>query len=165
MLAVMWVVELLNALAGYQFLVYGIVPRTTQGLIGVFASPFLHESLTHLLANTIPLAILGTLVVLRGRQSWAIVTAFVVLVGGSGVWLLGRSASHVGASGVVFGYFGYLAGGGWYDRSPLSVGIALLTIFLYGGIIWGILPSTPRVSWEGHLFGLAAGVLLARSSR
>ena len=165
MLGVMWGVALLNLLAGQRLLAFGIVPRSLDGLIGIPLCPFLHDGMAHLLANTVPLAVLGSLVVVRGRQGLGAVSAFIVLLGGVGVWLLARSSVHVGASGLVFGYFGYLVAGGWYDRSPSSVGLAVLVIFLYGGLIWGVLPSTPRVSWEGHLFGLLAGILLAKGGK
>ncbi len=158
----MWGVALVNILAGQRLLTFGIVPRTPEGLIGIPLSPFLHDGLAHLLANTVPLAVLGGLVVVRGRRSLMAVTAFIVLVGGAGVWLFARPSVHIGASGLVFGYFSYLIAGGWYNRSPLSIVLAVLVIFFYGGLIWGILPATPRVSWEGHLFGLVAGILLAR---
>jgi len=81
---------------------------------------------------------------------------------GAALWLLGRSAYHVGASSVLFGYFGYLVARGWYERSVTARLVVLLTLGLYGGIVWGVLPTRPFISWEGHLFGLLAGVLVAR---
>jgi membrane associated rhomboid family serine protease len=85
-----------------------------------------------------------------------------MLLSGAALWLLGRSAYHVGASSVLFGYFGYLVARGWYERSVTALLVAFLTLVLYGGIVWGALPMRSYISWEGHLFGLLAGVLVAR---
>ena len=89
-------------------------------------------------------------------------TLFVVLLGGAGVWLAARGGSHIGASGLVFGYFGYLVARGWYDRRIVSILIAIVVMVVYGGLLFGVLPTGGRVSWEGHLTGLIAGVLVAR---
>ncbi len=157
-----WVVELVNLALGHRLCQYGIYPRAAQGLIGIPLSPFLHGSVFHLTLNTIPFVVLGSLVALRGARRFARVSWFVVLVGGTGVWLIARPSFHVGASGLVFGYFGYLVAGGWYERSFGAVFVACVTFFLYGGMLWGVLPSVPYVSWEAHLCGLLAGVLAAR---
>jgi membrane associated rhomboid family serine protease len=90
------------------------------------------------------------------------VSAIVVVVSGAGVWVFARPGIHVGASGLVFGYFGYLVARGWYQRSLSSVAVAILVVFFYGGLIFGIVPSFGFVSWEGHLFGLMAGILAAK---
>ncbi len=100
-----------------------------------------------------------------GRQVLLRVSFIVIAVGGSGVWLLGRSAVHIGASGLVFGYFGYLVARGWYERRLGSILLAIAVIILYGGLILGVLPARGLVSWEAHLFGLIAGILAARSHR
>ena len=89
-------------------------------------------------------------------------STIIVLVGGALLWLFGRNAAHVGASVLIFGYFGYLVALGWYDRNIESFIVAVITILLYGGLVWGILPSAGQVSWEGHLFGLIAGIIAAR---
>lgn len=134
-------------------------------LRGILLSPILHGSFSHLLSNTLPLLALGGLVALRGTKTLMGVSLVVVVLGGLLVWLVGRPAIHVGASGLVFGYFGYLVAQGWYERSPLSIVVAFAALLLYGGIIFGALPQGGFVSWEGHLFGLIAGVLAARWSR
>ena len=90
------------------------------------------------------------------------VSIFVILCGGAALWLFGRVSYHVGASGLIFGYFGYLVARGWYERSTWAILAALLTLFLYGGLVWGVLPGRAFISWEGHLFGMLAGVLAAR---
>ncbi len=164
-LAVMWVVEIINGFIGHRLSVWGILPRSTPGLIGIPLSPILHGSFNHVLSNTIPFLVLGGLVGLRGGQKLVGISLFIIVAGGAGVWLLGRPAIHVGASGLVFGYFGYLLAGGWYDRRPLSIIVAVAVFFLYGGLLFGVLPTVGFVSWEGHLFGLIAGVSAARMFR
>ena len=164
-LTVIWAVEILNGFMGHRLNVWGILPRTTQGLIGIPLSPLLHGSFPHVLSNTIPFLVLGSLVGLRGSQPLIRVSLFIIVVGGLAVWLLGRSAIHVGASGLVFGYFGYLVASGWYDRSPSTILAAIAVVVLYGSLIFGVLPTQSFVSWEAHLFGLMAGVLAARLRR
>lgn len=157
-----WAVEVVNLLSGRSLLPFGIFPRTLQGLAGIPASPFLHANPIHAAANTLPLLVLGALVSLRGVRTWFIASLFIVFAGGAGVWLLGRPSYHVGASGLVFGYFGFLVARGWYERRLSSLAVAVLTVLLYGGLIFGILPTRWYVSWESHLFGLIAGILAAR---
>ncbi len=165
LLAVIWAVELVNGFLGHQLTAWGILPRTTQGLIGVPLSPFLHGSLSHAVSNTFPLLVLGGLVGMRGSQVLVGVSLFVIMVGGVAVWGLGRTAIHVGASGLVFGYFGYLLAKGWYDRKPSSILVAIVVLLLYGGLLLGVLPKGGFISWESHLFGLIAGMLAARLTK
>ena len=164
-LAVIWAVEILNGLLGHRLNTWGIRPRSELGLIGIPLSPILHGSYNHVLSNTIPFLVLGGLVALRGSQKLVGVSLFIIGAGGGAVWLLGRSAIHVGASGLVFGYFGYLVAAGWYDRKLGSILAAIAVIFLYGGLVFGVLPTQSFVSWEAHLFGLIAGVMAARLTR
>ena len=165
LVAVMWAVEVLNGFMGHSLNEYGILPRTTGGLIGIPMSPFLHAGIGHVLSNTIPLLALGGLTVLQTRNAFGVTTLFIVCVGGAGVWLIGGPDFHVGASGLVFGYFGFLVARGWYDRRFVPILIAVAVLVLYGGLIFGVLPTRGFVSWEGHLCGLAAGVLAARFIR
>ena len=102
------------------------------------------------------------MVILHSPSVFVEVSVVIILVSGIGVWLFGRSGYHVGASGLIFGYFGFLVGRGWYERSISSILIAVITIVLYGGILWGILPTRTGISWEAHVFGLLAGILAAR---
>lgn len=141
---------------------FGIVPRTVDGLRGILLWPFLHASFGHVLSNTLPMAVLGGVIAMRGRRVLLQVSLTVALVSGVGVWVFARPGIHVGASGLVFGYFGYLVARGWYQRSFSAVVVAILVVFFYGGLIFGVLPSFGFVSWEGHLFGLLAGVLAAK---
>lgn len=158
----LWAVEAVNLLTGHQLNTWGILPRTVSGLRGIPLSPFLHGNVSHLLVNTLPFLVLGGLVALQGRRAFLGVSVVVIVGGGIALWLFGRTAYHIGASGLIFGYFGYLVARAWYERSPGSILIALVTLFFYGGLIWGVLPTTAYISWEGHLFGLLAGILAAR---
>lgn len=160
--AAMWLVALANLVTGLRLSDLGVYPRTVDGLIGIPLSPLIHHSLPHVAANTIPFAVLGGLVVLRGPRVFWQVTIGITLIGGTAVWLLARPAYHAGASGLIFGYFGYLVACAWDERSFSSLMVAILVVFLYGGMLWGVLPSLPGISWEGHLFGLAAGVACSR---
>src|SRR5215468_6144405 len=160
--ALLWIIECVNALLDYRLNRWGILPRTSAGLVGIPLSPFLHGSFTHLILNTVPLVTLGGLVAFYGTRVFLAVSFWIILLSGTALWLLGRSAYHIGASSVIFGYFGYLVARGWYERSVTALLVAILTLGLYGGIVWGVLPTQSYVSWEGHLFGLLAGVLVAR---
>lgn len=141
---------------------YGIVPRDLVGLRGIPLAPFLHADFAHLSANTLPLFILGSLIGFKGVVRLAQVSVSVILLGGFALWVVGRDGVHLGASMVVFGYFGYLVAAAFFERNARSIWLAWIATLLYGGIIWGALPSNSAVSWEGHLCGLIAGVVTAR---
>ena len=164
LVALFWIIELIDIATGNGFGIYGILPRTVLGLRGIIFTPFIHQNIYHLLLNTIPFIVLGSLVSLRGVEDFLEISLFVMLVGGAGVWLVGRPAYHIGASGLIFGYFGFLATVGWYERRFSSIFISLVVLFLYGGLLQGVLPVRPFVSWEGHLCGLLAGVACTRLS-
>ena len=155
-----------NVALGGALLKFGIIPRTTDGLIGILVAPFLHANLNHLVANTVPFLLFGWLVMLRDRRHFAVVTLLAMLGSGLLSWTLGAPNSiHIGASGVVFGYFGFLLLAGWYARSAGSIAISLLVGVLWGGTVLGVLPGTPGISWQGHLGGFIGGVLAARRYR
>lgn len=160
-LAAVWIVEVVNFLLGHRLTSWGIFPRSFGGLIGIPLAPFIHASFWHAVSNTIPLAILGALTIAAGRSRFWAVTLGVIIFSGVGVWLFARSAHHVGASGLVFGYFGAILATAVFKRTILSIVIAIVTITLYGGILWGILPTRSYISFEGHLFGLIAGIAVA----
>lgn len=165
-LAVLWGLEIVDELLFAGMLDwFGVHPRTLFGLIGVLASPLLHGDLYHLLSNTAGLLIFGSVVLLWSRKEFAAVTVASMLIGGLGVWLIGASGSvHIGASGVVFGYFGYVLMRGWYERKPLSIIISIAVAWMFGSLLAGAIPGLagPGISWEGHLFGMLGGVLVAR---
>ncbi len=140
-----------------------LVPRRIDGLPGVLGTLFVHGSFGHLSANTPPLLILGGMVVVRGVAYYLTAALAIAVLGGSALWVFGRSAAHIGASGLVFGLFGFLVARGYYERRWSSIAAALVVIVLYGGLIAGVVPRGGQVSWEAHLCGLLAGILYARA--
>ena len=162
LLVLIWIVHGINVAFQYNLNSYfGLYPRRAIGIPGIITSTFLHGSFQHILANSTPLAALGliTAVVLRSRF-W-IATFLVIIIGGGTLWLFGRPNSvHVGASGLIFGYFGLLITLGIFERSIGAVLGALAAIGLYGGLVWGVFGGA-NVSWEGHLLGAIAGALTA----
>ena len=160
------VVEVVNGLIDHSLNTYGLVPRTSMGLVGIPFSPFLHGSYLHVQSNAVGLLALGTLAVIRSGSRFPWVCLIIILAGGLGLWVIGRSATHVGASGLVFGLFGYLLLKGFLDRSILSILVAVVVAGVFGwAILSGLLPTNDYVSWEGHLCGLAAGALAAIITR
>ena len=161
LVARIWMIEVVNLFMNHQLCRFGILPRSLDGLVGIPLSPLLHASPGHLLLNTGPLVILGGLVLISDGGRFLKTTLFIILVGGAGIWLVGRPSYHVGASALIFGYLGFLLARGLLDRRVKSLFIALLTAVAYGGMLWGLLPSRDYVSWEGHVCGFAAGILAA----
>jgi len=159
-----WVLEIIDQLLlRHRLNRFGIIPRTSIGLRGVLFAPLLHGTWNHLIANTVPLAVLGWLTMLNGGTEFAIATVVTWLVSGFGVWLFGAPNSlHIGASGIIFGYFGFLLSRSYFEQEPFYAGISIIVVLLYGPLIWGILPSRRGISWQGHLFGLIGGILAAR---
>ena len=139
---------------------FGIRPREALGLAGILFSPFLHGGFGHLAANSVPFLVLGGLVLLGGRGLFLALSTWVTVVGGAGVWLLGASGtSHIGASLVIFGYLGFLLGRGLFERRAGGILVAVVLLATYGGVLHGLLPGQPGVSWLGHLCGFLAGGL------
>lgn len=165
LLLVMWLVEAADALLFRGGLDrFGVAPRHLPGLWGILFAPFLHANFAHLAANTVPFAVLGWLILVRGLGDFILVTVVVILSSGLGTWLVGAPDSvHIGASGVVFGYFGFLLLRAVYERSLVAMSSALIVILLYGSFIWGLLPLIRGVSWQMHLFGFVGGALIARA--
>lgn len=159
-----WMIEIVDVfLFGGALNSYGVRPRNLDGLQGILLMPFLHGSFAHLAANTIPFVTLGWLIMLREVSDFFVVSGITMLVSGLGVWLTGAPNSvHIGASGLIFGYFGFLLLRGYFERSFTSILLSLIVGFFYGSLIWGVLPSQPGVSWQAHFFGFVGGVLTAQ---
>ncbi|MCA9574151.1 MAG: rhomboid family intramembrane serine protease [Myxococcales bacterium] len=158
-----WVVEAIDTvLPGMTLDVFGIRPRTQAGLVGILLAPFLHGGFQHVLNNSIGMLFLGGAVILRSVRDYVVVFLSAMFVGGLGVWLIAPSNSvHIGASGVVYGYLGYLLTTGWFERKPLAIVLSVVAAVLWGGLLPGVLPGQPGISWQGHLFGCLGGVLAA----
>ncbi len=138
----------------------GIHPRELRGLDGVLWAPWLHSGWGHLIGNSVPLAVLGTLTFSHGRHRGWTAAATIIIVGGTATWLFAGSGNHIGASGLVFGFFGYLLASAVFARRLAAIVTAIAAVMFYGGLVWGFLP-TPGISWESHVFGFVAGALSA----
>jgi membrane associated rhomboid family serine protease len=161
--ALLYVIEFVDFTVFHEALdANGIVPRDLSGLDGVLWAPLLHGGWFHLTANTVPLLVFGFLSMAAGLRQWIAVTATIWLVGGLGVWLTADPYTvTIGASGLAFGWLAFLLARGWFNRNFLQMGLAMVLLFFWGGLLWGVLPGQPGVSWQGHLFGALAGVLAA----
>lgn len=157
----MCVGTLLAAILGQAAQRIAIVPRTSGGLFGIFTAPFVHGNLAHLLANLPPFIVLGVLVLRHGERTFIKTALLIALASGLLVWLLGRSAAHMGASGVIFGFFGYLVTLAYFSRGVTDVLIAGAVVLVYGSMLVGIKPTRNGTSFEGHLFGLISGIATA----
>ncbi|MGQ0719748.1 MAG: rhomboid family intramembrane serine protease [Pseudonocardiales bacterium] len=140
----------------------GIRPRQFDGLDGILWAPMLHGGWQHLVANTVPVLVLGFLALAGGIGQFVAVTATIWLVGGLGTWLVGSPGVHLGASGLIFGWLVFLLVRGFFARSLTQILLAVVLFAFWGGVLWGVLPGTPGVSWEGHLFGAVGGLIAAR---
>ncbi|VAW35489.1 Rhomboid family protein [hydrothermal vent metagenome] len=163
-IALLWFLEIVDQLLlGGALDSFGIRPRAAAGLWGILWAPFLHGGFRHLLANTAPLLVLGSIVMLsRPLRDFFTITFLITLIGGLGTWLISpRFSIHLGASGLVFGYFGFLLLSAYFERSCRSISIAAVVLLLYSGIIWGILPQGGGISWQMHLFGFVGGGVAA----
>jgi membrane associated rhomboid family serine protease len=166
LVALMWVLEVINTADSNGLDGDGIVARNFARLWGVITAPFIHASFAHLIDNTIPLVFLGVIVALRGAARFATVTTIVILVGGIGTWLIGPShVSTIGASGLVFGYATYLLTRGFFDRSALELLTGIVVGVIWGAVLLASLVPHHGVSWQGHLMGGVAGVIAAYSLR
>jgi len=138
-----------------------IVPRTAGGLIGIVTAPFVHANLAHLVANLPPFLVLGVLVLRHGESHFIETALLLTAAQGLLLWLFGRKAAHVGMSGVIFGFLGYLLALAWFTRATPDLLAAGGVLIFYGGMLAGIAPARDGSSWEGHLFGLITGLGLA----
>lgn len=158
----LWIVLILNYLVFFiDFNIFGIYPRSIFGLIGIITWPFLHGGILHLVSNSIPLIVLLSITLSFYNRVALKVITIIIILGGLLVWLFGRAAIHIGASGLIYGLAAFLFASGIFKRDPKSIIIAIIIFLLYGGMIYGVLPVKSGMSWEGHLFGAIAGIFCA----
>ncbi|MGW5146725.1 rhomboid family intramembrane serine protease [Rhodococcus koreensis] len=158
----LYVIEIADVASDERLEDNGVQPRTIDGLWGILFAPVLHDDWAHLFANTVPLLVLGFLVLLSGIARGLAATGIVWVVGGLGTWLTGGSYSnHIGASVLIFGWLAYLLVRGVFARNLGQILVGVVVFVVYGSLLWGVLPSAPGVSWQGHLFGAVGGVLAA----
>ncbi|WP_158973080.1 rhomboid family intramembrane serine protease [Paraglaciecola sp. L3A3] len=156
------VIEIFNLFTGRWLNQFGNIPRYIPGLMGIITGPFVHGSLQHYFSNILPLCIFSYLLLQYGLKRYVLITIFITLLTGILVWLFARSATHIGVSGVIYGYFGYLLLAGFLSGKFKLILISLVVGFFYGGLIFGVLPSSPYISWESHLFGFISGLVAAK---
>jgi membrane associated rhomboid family serine protease len=162
-LAAMWAIEVIDTVAlDSELQRNGVRPRRRAGLDGIVWMPFLHADYGHIASNTVPLLALGGLVAARGMRYWARVTGAIFVIGGALTWLLAGEGNHIGASGIVFGYFGAILGAAVFERRIRTLAAALLALGFYSSLIAGLVPQE-FISWEGHLFGMVGGVIAAKA--
>ena len=158
---VLWVVHLLSLLFNEDLSKLGLLPRNLVGLLGIFTSPLIHADFSHLISNTIPLIILGWIIFSFYPKVSYMLFVFIYLLTGLLVWIFARQVFHIGASGIVYGFVSFLFFSGIFRRDNTSIALALVITFLYGGLVWGMIPGWKGISWESHLFGAITGLIAA----
>lgn len=157
----LWLVKLLEIAINEQFIWLGVYPKHIKGLIGIITSPLVHSGWDHLLSNTAPVIILGTALFYFYREV-AFKTYFLIyLLTGIWVWFGGRESWHIGASGIIYGLASFLFFSGFIRKSAELMAISLVVVFLYGGLVWGLFPIVQNISWESHISGGMAGLVIA----
>jgi membrane associated rhomboid family serine protease len=159
--AVLWIVHLLSLLLNEDLSKLGLLPRNLVGLLGIITSPLIHADFSHLISNTIPLIILGWIIFSFYPKLSYLLFVFIYLLTGLLVWIFARQVYHIGASGVVYGFVSFLFFSGIFRRDNTSIALALVITFLYGGLVWGMIPGWKGISWESHLFGAITGLTAA----
>ncbi|NOX18175.1 MAG: rhomboid family intramembrane serine protease [Chlorobi bacterium] len=160
-LALIWAIKIFEVAFDFKLVFLGLYPHKTSGLIGIFTAPLIHGGFNHLFSNSLPILILGTTILYFYPKSAKAVIAGVYLLPGIFVWFFGRESYHIGASGMIYGFVTFLFFSGVIKRDRRSIAISLIVTFLYGGLIWGVLPVKEGISWEYHLFGAIWGIIFA----
>jgi membrane associated rhomboid family serine protease len=161
----LWVIEIANGALGLHLGRFGVAPREPSGLIGVLAAPLLHGGLEHLLANSVPLVVLGTAMFHLYPSCVRIVMPAIWLLPGIAVWLFARGGVHVGSSGLIYGLLAFVFTSGMLRRDRRAIAASLLAAFLYGSMVWGVLPIKAGVSWETHLAAAVVGLIASLALR
>ncbi len=160
MVGLLWAIFLITQLEP-RLLYLGIMPRHRIGLLGIFFSPLLHAHFNHLFYNTIPLVVLSDFLLINGLNYFIFVTFTITIISGFLVWCFGKSGLHIGASGLITGYWGLLISNIYQQGTLVAIIIGVTTLYVFAGIFLGIFPREKNVSWEGHFFGLLAGFLVS----
>ncbi|MBK9098250.1 MAG: rhomboid family intramembrane serine protease [bacterium] len=157
----LWIIHLVSVILDQDLSKLGLLPRKPVGLLGIFTSPLIHGDFSHLISNTFPLIILGWIIFNFYNKISYLLFFFIYLFTGLLVWIFARQVYHIGASGIVYGFVSFLFFSGIFRRDNKSIALALVITFLYGGLVWGILPGLEGISWESHLFGGITGLIAA----
>ena len=159
--AILWIIMLSQFTFALDLQFMGVLPRSFEGLLGVFTAPLVHSNFKHLMSNSLPLLVMGTTIFYFYPKPAIPAIILIYVASGALVWVIARPAYHIGASGLVYGFATFLIFNGFFRKDRSSLAIALLTVFIYGGIVWGIFPGEERISWESHLAGALVGLLSA----
>ena len=160
-LILMWLVKIIEVNFQISFVRYGIFPQTIDGLKGILFSPFIHKDFTHLINNSYPILILGGMLFTIYRKIATQLFVWLYFIAGFWLWIIGRPSFHIGASGLIYALASFLLVSGIIRKNPRLTAVSMLVIFLYGSMIWGLLPTKEPISWEGHLAGFIAGIIVA----
>mgnify|MGYP000123057786 FL=1 len=160
-LIIMWTAKLIEYNFNFSFVKFGVSPQTFSGLKGILFSPFIHKDFTHLLNNSYPVLILGGMLFSFYRKIAVRIFLWLFFISGFWLWIIGRPSFHIGASGIIYALASFILVSGIIRKNPRLSAVSLVVIFLYGSMIWGILPTNEAVSWEGHLAGFVAGIIVA----
>ena len=160
-LLLMWLVKVIEVNFQMNLVRYGVFPQTIDGLKGILFSPFIHKDFTHLINNSYPILILGGMLFAIYRKIATQLFVWLYFIAGFWLWIIGRPSFHIGASGFIYALASFLLVSGIIRKNPRLTAVSMLVIFLYGSMIWGLLPTKEPISWEGHLSGFIAGILVA----
>ena len=160
-LLLLWIIKIIEVSFGISFIKYGLLPHHLSGLIGIITYPLIHANFNHLISNSIPLLFLGPGLFYFYPESAFKVFLIIYFLSGILIWLFARTAYTIGASGLIYGLVTFFFFSGIIRRDNRSIALALVVTFLYGGLVWGVLPIDKTISWEGHLFGSLTGILCA----
>ena len=160
-LIIIWSVKIFEIVFDYDFTEYGVLPRKFNGLTGIFFSPLIHSDVNHLLSNSLPVIILCLLIFNFYSQIAKKILIYLYFISGLWLWCIGRESFHIGASGLIYAMASFLFFSGILRKNSQLSAVALLVIFIYGGLFWGLFPIHKNVSWEGHLTGFIAGILVS----
>ena len=160
-LLLLWGIFIINLAVGKRLLYLGIRPRQLSGLPGIFMAPFLHANFNHLFFNSIPLIVFANFILIQGVPLFFHVTVLIIILSGLLVWCFASAGLHVGASGVITGYWGYLLAKAYFQNTATNLIFAGVCLFYFAGILYSIFPGKRHVSWQGHLYGLLAGISAA----
>ncbi|HNQ12384.1 MAG TPA: rhomboid family intramembrane serine protease [Bacteroidia bacterium] len=157
--SVLWLVHYLQIKYDVVWTSYGIYPKTISGLKGILFSPFLHGDFNHLISNSVPLLLLAWAIIYFYKEATWRVVLFVFILSGVGTWIIGRPSYHIGASSLVYGFSFFLFSSGVIRKNTRLLAVSLLVVFIYGGLVWGLLPIIEKMSWEGHVAGSLSGII------
>jgi membrane associated rhomboid family serine protease len=160
-IAILWIVKLVEILCELSFVQNGLIPRKISGLKGVLLSPFIHKNIEHLINNTLPIIILGGALCFFYKKNYKQIFLWLFFTSGILLWGIGRPVFHIGASGVIYALASFIFFSGLISNNKRLSAMSLIVIFIYGSLFWGLLPVNPGVSWEGHLSGFIAGIIIA----